>query len=225
MRPVNKGQAPRSYRKYGDAQPDLVSQLGRFCSYCERHLPAGLAVEHKRPKSKYPAEELVWDNFLLSCPNCNSSKLAHRVILSRYIWPDADNTFRAFAYDQNGIIRVRKCLPKKLRRRARRTIILLGLDKYPGQFREPTDRDYRWADRRKEWEKALVMRRQLHEHDTPGQREAIVKCAQDGIFSIWMDVFQEDARLMQQLLYAFPGTALDCFDHRCHAVPRPGGCL
>jgi len=225
MRPVTKGNAPRSYREYSDARPDLVDKLGRFCSYCERFLCVGLAVEHKRPKSRYPSQALAWENFLLACSNCNSAKRDRKIILSRYLWPDVDNTFRAFEYDQSGIIRVRKYIHKKLRQRARRTIILLGLDKYPGQFREPTDRDYRWSDRRKEWEKAALMRRQLHQHDTPGQREMIIKCAQDGIFSIWMDVFQEDTQLMQRLLHAFPGTALDCFNDQCYAVARPGGCL
>src|SRR5262245_56298948 len=110
MRPINKGDAPRSYREYGHAQPDLIRQLGRFCSYCEREIASGIAVEHKRPKSKYPAEALSWDNFLLACPNCNSAKLDKKIILSLYLWPDLDNTFRAFEYVQEGIIRIRRGL-------------------------------------------------------------------------------------------------------------------
>lgn len=223
MRPISKGTAPRSYREYGDAQPDLIRQVGRFCSYCERKIPSSIAVEHKRPKDIYPRYELEWDNFLLSCPNCNSAKSKKRVTLSLYLWPDSDNTFWAFEYTQDGIVIPRQSLPRWIRRKASRTIFMLGLDKHPGHHREPTDRDYRWADRREQWQKAVTAREQLKLYDTPDQRFMIIQFAKDGIFSIWMEVFKDDVDMRQRLINAFPGTACDCFDAHCKVVVRPGG--
>src|SRR5689334_1077226 len=72
MRPVEKGLAPGPFASYGEALPELWARLGRFCSYCGRHIPSGLAVEHKRPRTRYPQEVLLWSNFLLGCLNCNS---------------------------------------------------------------------------------------------------------------------------------------------------------
>ncbi len=225
MRPINKGRSPRAFNKYQESQPDLIARLGRFCSYCERDIRSGIAVEHKRPKKKYPAEELNWDNFLLSCPNCNSNKLDRKVKLRYYLWPDSDNTFRAFEYTPGGIVRVRRGLSKKLRHKANKTIYLLGLDRHPGAFRKPTDRDYRWQDRREQWEKAVLAQQQLNQYDTPSQRQLIVRFAEDGIFSIWMEVFKDDTDMCNRLIRAFPGTALDCFDAMGRPMPRPGGQL
>lgn len=59
MRPVERGDAPRIYRRYGDAIGDLEERLGTYCSYCERRLPVSLAVEHVVPKSLVPKE--VWN--------------------------------------------------------------------------------------------------------------------------------------------------------------------
>jgi hypothetical protein len=43
---VDRGLAPRSYQQYEDAIEDLTAQLGKYCSYCERYISIGLAVEH-----------------------------------------------------------------------------------------------------------------------------------------------------------------------------------
>lgn len=80
MRPLDKGAVPRAgdgairFGHYSDAHPHLVERLGDYCSYCERRLPASLAVEHVQPKSHVPELETSWDNFLLACTNCNSVK-------------------------------------------------------------------------------------------------------------------------------------------------------
>jgi hypothetical protein len=57
--------AVRLKYKYSDRKlvvwvPTTIA--GRFCSYCERKIASGIAVEHKRPKKKYPLYELEWDN-------------------------------------------------------------------------------------------------------------------------------------------------------------------
>lgn len=223
MRPVYKGNAPQAYAIHSDAQPDLAAAIGRFCSYCGRFVTEGIHVEHKRPQVHYPAEALMWSNFLLACGNCNGSKGHRRMQLSSYFWPDMDNTMRAFEYLPGGIIRKARALPKRLRRKATRTIRLLGLDKMPGAHYPPTDRDHRWRDRRTQWDKAMLFRDQLREYDTPGQREAAIAAAADGIFSIWWTVFAGDMDMRRRLRRAFPGTHIGCFDANEDLLPRVGG--
>lgn len=225
MRPVNKGPAPRAFAKYGEALPELWDRLGRFCSYCGRFVASGLAVEHKRPRSRYPEEELAWANFLLGCCNCNSGKGHRRVSLRRYLWPDTDNTLRAFDYLQDGRLRASRSIGKRLRRKANRTIRLLGLDKHPGGHRESTDRDLRWSDRRLEWAKALQCKADLLSHDTLRQRELIVTLASNGIFSVWWAAFVGDPDMRSRLRAAFVGTCSNSFDSAGNLQSRPGGQL
>ena len=76
MRPVTRGAGPRAYTAYGQAIGDLEERLGIYCSYCERRVATNLAVEHIQPKGLDAYEMLAvrWDNFLLGCVNCNSTK-------------------------------------------------------------------------------------------------------------------------------------------------------
>jgi len=52
MRPIRRGASPRpgDFSNYRESLPDLVSRLGRYCSYCELLIPVQLAVEHIQPK-------------------------------------------------------------------------------------------------------------------------------------------------------------------------------
>ena len=225
MRPIDRGPAPRVYSAYGDALPDLWARLGRFCSYCGRHVASGLAVEHKRPRGRYPKEELVWANFLLGCLNCNSCKGHPRVKLRGYLWPDIDNTMRAFEYSHDGRVRASRTIPRTLRRKANRTIRLVGLDKHPGSHFEPTDRDLRWNDRRAEWGKAYQCRDDLRTHDTTAQRDLVVTLASRGIFEVWWTVFLGDTDMRHRLMAAFVGTCANSFDEHGNLQPRPGGQL
>lgn len=212
MRPVSKGVAPRAYAKYGDAQPDLIEAIGRFCSYCDRHIPAAIHVEHKRPKGSHPLLELEWENFLLACPNCNPTKGNFRVRLRRFLWPDDDNTLAAFTYGAGGVVRANRALPKKLRRKANRTLQTYGLHKRPGGPVEPSDRDYRSQDRRQEWDKAVLFRDGLLAYDTPAQRALAEAAAKNGMFSVWWTVFDGNVDMRQRLRSAFKGTDPGCFD-------------
>ena len=62
MRPVERGPHPTNskgervvYREYAEARGELIKRLGgEYCSFCEMHLDASLAVEHVQPKSKVP---------------------------------------------------------------------------------------------------------------------------------------------------------------------------
>lgn len=225
MRPVDRGPAPKAFAAYGDALPDLWARLGRFCSYCGRHIPAGLSVEHKRPRSRYPEEELTWTNFLLGCLNCNSCKGHRKIRLGLYLWPDTDNTLRAFEHTKDGRVRASRSIRKPLRRKASRTIRLLGLDKHPGGFYEPTDRDMRWSDRRIEWEKASQCMVDLRAHDTPRQRDLIVRLASNGMFAIWWAVFSADSDMRSRFRAAFVGTCPNSFDLGGNLQARLGGQL
>ena len=93
-----------AYANYAAALPDLEQRLGRHCSYCERYIATNLAIEHVQPKSLVPALALTWSNFLLACVNCNSCKGDTPVTVADYLWPDSDNTLRAFEYRAGGVV-------------------------------------------------------------------------------------------------------------------------
>ena len=119
VRPVDKGVAPpQAFTTYSEAAPELVARLGRYCSYCERHITTHLGVEHVQPKSLETALECTWSNFLLACVNCNSCKGSTAITLCNYLWPDVDNTLRAFCYFRGGMILPNPTLPTTLRTKA-----------------------------------------------------------------------------------------------------------
>jgi 5-methylcytosine-specific restriction endonuclease McrA len=111
MRPVERGGCPQDasgidkvFAHYADARADLFARLGRYCSYCERLIKAGLAVEHVYPKDRRPKRDRQWGNFLLACDNCNSTKLNKTVRRPHLLFPDEHNTFRAFTYQVTGLV-------------------------------------------------------------------------------------------------------------------------
>ena len=227
MRPVDKGVAPRNYERYQEAGPDLQARLGDYCSYCERRIEAHLAVEHVQPKSRVPELALVWSNFLLGCVNCNSSKGDTPINLSDFVWPDVDNTLRAFEFKRGGLIQSHPDLMPEMTAKARSTARLLGLDRFPGSpEREPTAADKRWLKRKEVWELAEKCKGDLLAQDTDVVRGLIVRVATGrGGFSIWWTVFASDSDMRQRLRVAFVGTHGACFDADENLVPRAGGQL
>ena len=138
MRPVDKGAVPlddegnpKQFSKYKNARSDLITRLGGYCSYCEMKLDASLAVEHVQPKKHHEHLALSWSNFLLGCTNCNSTKGDKDPELSSLLWPDSDNTFMAFQYSEDGVVRVNPALSGDRARKATAMIKLVGLDKTP----------------------------------------------------------------------------------------------
>ena len=227
MRPVDKGAAPADYVKYQDAGPDLQERLGDYCSYCERQIETNLAVEHVQPKSVVPGLVRDWDNLLLACTNCNSTKGATPIQLVDYFWPDVDNTLRAFEYVCGGIIQPHGSLTPKMAAKAVETLSLTGLDRYPGNGgQQPTASDQRWLRRQQAWQKAEWCRDILAEQDTAETRELIVTIALGrGEFSIWWTVFALDIDMRRRLRLAFTGTHAGSFDTNEEPVPRGGGQL
>jgi uncharacterized protein (TIGR02646 family) len=144
MRPVLRGNSPRAddFDEYRDAFPTLAARLGPFCSYCERRIATMLAVEHIQPKDlpAYAHLKFRWENFLLGCVNCNSTKKDKDVVLSQVLLPDRDNTAAAYQYTMDGRIEVRAGLTVDQEAMARRTLALTGLDKRISAVRDSMGR-------------------------------------------------------------------------------------
>jgi len=175
-----------------------------------------------QPKEHHPDLRLEWNNFLLACKNCNSTKKDKEVVLNEYFWPDQDNTFRAFAYSEGGLIAPSEDLDASQTEKANNTITLTGLDKRP--LNNPTASDRRWFNRRETWDIAVRSKERLSRNNTDDFREQIVETATGHAYwSVWMTVFQDDPDMRRRFTHAFKGTATDCFGDDCQPVPRPGG--
>ena len=228
MRPIERGPAPRSYAAYGDAIGDLRERLGSYCSYCERRLPASLAVEHVAPKSLYPDRELVWDNFLLGCANCNSVKGEKDVNDDDTLWPDRHNTMLALGYWKGGFVCVVQGLRPDIGRRARVLIDLVGLDRHDASgWPQPADRDERWKQRAEVWAAAERCRANFETLGKSNQAlELIIDVAKGfGFFSVWFTMFDGYDKVRRVLIETFPGTATSCFDEKGEAIKRRGSVI
>lgn len=231
MRPIFRGDKPvdlsdkiKQFKEYQEARGDLIARLGQYCSYCEMKLDASLAVEHVQPKSLYPALEREWNNFLLACTNCNSTKGSQDIILSDYYWPDEDNTFRAFTYLEGGLVRPHPQLSDQEKNKAEATLKLTGLDKLFTP--DPKFSDRRQFNRRETWDIAIMSRNNLHRRDNPEMRKQITFTATGhGYWSVWMTVFEYDPDMLKRFIEAFSGTCQDCFDYKGNPIPRPNGNL
>ncbi len=234
MRPVNRGGSPQAgdYENYRNAFPDLVSRLGPYCSYCERRIQTMLAVEHIQPKGLAPYAALIgkWDNFLLGCVNCNSTKKDKDVILSTTLLPDRDNTDAAFLYTEDGKVDAAPGLTGARPKMASDTLALCGLDKGPSEVTDANGQIVaidRYAQRMEVWAIAKESKSNLEATPTLRMRQQIVLTARaEGFFSIWMRVFDGDVQMRRMLIDGFAGTAQDCFDAQTHPVtPRPSNGL
>lgn len=228
MRPINKGQNRGTFNPYNDAQQPLIAHLGEFCSYCERLIPCGIHVEHKLPKDKYPALKYKWKNFLLACVNCNSSKGSALINLCDYLWPDSDNTFRAFTYESEGKVTPSSGFTNDLDKKIEDTWKLFGLNKHPDPtvegFVKPSDKDRRWLHRKQEWETAIKNKDKLLNNDTSDVREILIERATaKGMFSIWFTVFSDDTDMKRRLISAFSNTDNSSFDATYTPIARPNG--
>lgn len=226
MRPVTRIAAPQVYAKYQDAIGDLENCFGRYCSYCERHLPVALAVEHVSPKQTDAARETDWTNFLLGCPNCNSTKGTDVTNDQDFLWPDKDNTLKAIEYKAGGLVEPSSALEPHIKQKATALIELVGLDRHPGQppAKQPSNRDRRYMDREEAWSFAQNARNLLLNNSDKTTREFIVSAAKkSGFFSIWIAAFHDDSDMRRRLVEAHVGTARDCFEDDWALKSRLGG--
>lgn len=231
MRPVERGDVPVDgagnpvvFKRYSEARGALISLWGEYCSYCEMELDSSLHVEHVRPKKAKGTNAvdhqllLAWDNFLLACSNCNSTKGDTPIVLDDYIWPDRDNTFRALIYSEAGVITT---APLPVQQKAQKLLELVGLDKTP-LTAEMSDR--RWLNRKDAWGKATRARERLAKNDIIELREQIAEHVADkGYWSIWMTVFQDDQDMLNRIIKTMPGTSLPCFNAIGEGIERAGG--
>lgn len=205
MRPVDKGSHPEEngkrveFNSYQDAAPYLKERLGRFCSYCERDIPAGLAVEHKIPKSHDSALEKEWDNLLLACINCNSSKGKKLIEHDECLWPDKDDTFSAFTYKPSGAIEVSTKLDSSQQEKARALLALVELNK------APSSTDNRYERRYQQWGKAKITQTQFQNMPNDLKNKFLHLIVTEG-YSIWATVFRSDPVILDVLAKKFPGT-------------------
>jgi uncharacterized protein (TIGR02646 family) len=228
MRPVEKGTVPtadngqpKQYSNYQQARPDLIKRLGEYCSFCEGRIAANLAVEHILPKSLHPQLALSWDNFLIACTNCNSTKGSQDIDIKNYYWPHRDNTVRAFVYQRGGLVSVNKALKSVAQDKAH--LELTGLNKTGGSS---TISDRRWINRRDTWNLAQRARQNLLKNNTPEMREQIVDTAlARGFWERRMTIFQDDVDMLNRFIHEFPGTCRQCFNQQGQPVHRQGGAL
>ncbi|HYO51479.1 HNH endonuclease [Archangium sp.] len=214
----------RLFSEYAMARGELIRRMGEYCSFCESKINASLAVEHVLPKIHHPERKLDWNNFLLACVNCNSTKGDDDLQLEDYFWPDSDNTARAFAYSEDGLVGLAPDLTAAQTRIAKRTIKLTGLDKTPTH--DPAASDRRWMHRLDAWGRAREAREDLSKSDNEITRRLIVNQATAlGFWSIWMTVFASDLDMRQRFITAFVGTPSSCFDAQTQPVQRQGGAL
>jgi 5-methylcytosine-specific restriction endonuclease McrA len=95
---------------YPEARRDLITNLDEVCSYCGMPVRDDAHVEHTLPKSYFPAQVLLWNNFLLACRDCNSKKSntpsgAVNDSQADYAWPHSTLqaimiTYRLVSYTQ-----------------------------------------------------------------------------------------------------------------------------
>jgi len=245
LRPVRRGDSPtgaENYLTYQSAKPDLIDKIssgwcnrGRnissYCSYCERKIDTNLAVEHIKPKDGefgHPDLELRWNNFLLACVNCNSTKGAKEVLFHNLFLPDRDNTFYAFKYRADGIVEARDTLSPIHKTIANNTLKLLGLDKETREIFSATGNliaQDRGSQRLEVWG---IAESSLDDYldDLKNQivKESIIKIMLlSGFFSIWMTVFENYAEMKNLFINALHGTRESgCFDDEANMItPHP----
>ena len=235
MRAVERGASPQAtdFENYRDAFGELASRLGFYCSYCERRIATQLAVEHIQPKALPAYAHLVgrWENFLLGCVNCNSTKGDKDVVLADVLLPDRDNTSAAYRYTADGRIEVVDSLTTEQQAMALATLALTGLDKPISQAFDSAGQLVaidRVAQRMEAWLIAESSREDLQMVPHDAFRRQLVRTALAlGFFSIWMTVFGDDTAQRTLFIDGFPGTAAECFDDATTepVTPRPSNGL
>ena len=228
MRPIERGNCPNDsagipvvFEEYSRARRYLIDALGGYCSYCERKIEANLAVEHVLPKVLNPAVALEWSNFLLGCTNCNSTKGAKPIVITEYFWPDVDNTFNVFLYDNSGIVKISSSLINgNDKDKANNTIELVGLG-----VLQPKTGTVAWqeaSDRR--FEHRLQAFIDSYNHSETYRKSGVntrklliplIKTivVSGGFWSIWMNAFQDFPEVQRIIINSYPGTNNSFFTH------------
>ena len=207
------------YNPYGDAKAPLIANIGEFCSYCEEpRRPGDLHVEHVMPKDIYAELKTKWDNFLLACNICNSTKGVADVDLLKTHFPHKDNTFLDFVYDESGRVKVNPNLPEELKEGAENLYKLAKLGRNPFDKDAPSEQDFRWKHRLETWN--LAKKLSVESDDKKHSVDDIVYYARlKGNWSVWFTVFEGKDEIRKALIENTPGTCAECFDAANHYEP------
>ncbi|MEA2100279.1 MAG: HNH endonuclease [Campylobacterota bacterium] len=215
MRPVNRGEIPKKedgtdkvYTSYSQVKDDLRDRLGSFCSYCEMNIQNQPDIEHVIPKSKNPALEKEWSNFLLACKSCNIIKDNNNDTRDGYVFPDTDNTSFLYEYSINGI-KVKDTLDEDIKKLATATFDLVALNRKTDSSNRVDDRA---LARNNAWDKAqMALEDFLDGSNNPAMiRQTARSC--NGFFSMWVQVFKDYPEVKKAILENVAGSDLSCYD-------------
>lgn len=247
MRPIEKSSKlnatgdPKEYKPWSKAKPELVKEIGSFCSYCEKHNScSALHVEHiygQKVKDsngtyKYQHLKYQWNNFLLSCVNCNSVKGVKDIAILKPFLPHVDNLLHYIEVGIGGTISIKASVTGENFTRAKAFIELVGLDREPGHPNY-SESDDRYDTRLKVYDIAERQWRKYTASPQTTDLETIVDVASTtGFFSIWYYLFRTHDEVIEALINGisrngthispFPGTHYSSFDALDHfsTVPR-----
>lgn len=222
MRPIKKESRSQEYNPYQTAKRDLFEAIGPYCSYCERNIELGGAVEHVQPKSKISKKKYSWDNFLLGCTNCNSTK-GNKTIddtnINDYVWPDIDDTYHMIQYDPTTLIpSPAPDLSDEDKEKVRRLIELTGLDR-PSPKEGSLDYN-KASDTRVEKRKEIAREAKEYKSqylELPDDIKPVFAISlltlikHSGLWSIWYHEFEDVPELKEPLLNLIPGTRKEFF--------------
>ena len=227
MRPVSKQHKiddaglPLTYRGWRDAKHDLETEIGKYCSYCERPgYRSALDVEHILPKAIAKFEHLSfrWDNFLLACKNCNSIKGSKEYNPDATAMPHKDNLLLTVSISEGGNLSLKDGLLDIEAASTFNFFELTGVNRNPAHPLHSRNND-RWEARMKTWDIAQNFLKDYKNHEIR-QARVIEMALTSGFWSIWMTVFQDFPEIKAQLIKEFPGTATEAFDENLNYKHR-----
>jgi uncharacterized protein (TIGR02646 family) len=228
MRPVTKTNklsadgSPLSFNDYKDAKPDLLKELGNYCSYCEREgYKSALHVEHVLPKSlpQYKQLETRWSNFLLACINCNAIKDDKNIDLSNTYLPHTDNLLTTIEITEGGVVKIKDNLPEEQLTKTRNFIDLTGIDRDPSHDLY-SDNDDRWETRMRVWDTACQFAAD-YKNELIRLERIIDMAKYSGFWSVWFHAFSSYPEVKRKLIQHFPGTDANSFDENLNPITRP----
>jgi 5-methylcytosine-specific restriction endonuclease McrA len=206
----------KNYAPYRSAKLPLLGNLGHYCSYCEGVCEAiALEVEHLEAKSK-GGSETAWENFLLSCKECNTIK-SNRGLDGSCHWPHQNNTLLDFVYQEDGRVKLNPELSGLSKIRAQKLYDLVQLGRAEN---EASPMDFRWQKRYETWKNATKARAS-YEAGKWSTDDVLEMAKLSGHWSIWFTVFEGNDAILSRLISDFTGTCQSCFDAGNHYKPIP----
>jgi HNH endonuclease len=212
MRPIKKGAWPKDnngnnldFSDYTKAKPFLIERTGLYCHLCERNVQrSDLTIEHIQGQTLHPGKKGDWDNFLLSCRSCNSTKKEDVSSINNYFWPHIHYTLAIFESDlETGLVSYNmECITKDdYVNKAKGLIRIYGLDKTHNS--DGTSHDS-YIERLKaitiikfKLERIKKRGNQLEEEDIS---EICMDAIRYGFFSVWLKVFENCPEVFSVLI-------------------------